>query len=238
MENWLPPLVILLAILVQSLTGFGSGLVSMAFLPDLLGVRTAAPLAALITATLEFFLLLRYRGAFRLGNVWRLTLASVAAIPLGSYVLGRLDEGVLLTILGLVISGYALYALLDLRLPELKHPAWAFLAGFLAGLLSGAYSIGGPPVIIYGACRRWAPAEFKSNLQGFFLVNDVLAIINHAIQGRLTGTVGHLYLLALPVLALGLLAGSRLDRWIDPVIFRKLTLGLLVVMGLRMAFLR
>lgn len=238
MENWLPPLIILLAIFVQSLTGFGSGLVSMAFLPGLLGVRTAAPLVALITATLEFFLLLRYRSAFKLGNVWRLTVASALAIPLGGYALGRLDENLLLTGLGLVISGYALYALLNFRLPELKHPAWAFLAGFLAGLLSGAYSIGGPPAIIYGTCRRWAPDEFKSNLQGFFLVNDVLAIINHGINGRLTSTVSYFYLLTLPVLAVGLLAGSHLDRYLDPATFRKLALGLLVAMGLRMAFFR
>jgi len=234
MPNLLPLLILLLGIFVQSLTGFGSGLVSMAFLPAILSVRTAVPLVALVTGTTELFLLIRYHSAFKLGNVWRMTLASVLAIPLGGWALGWMNEDILLTVLGLIIFSYALYALLSFKLPELSHPAWAFIAGFLAGLLSGAYSVGGPPAIIYGTCRRWEPGEFKSNLQGFFLVNDVLAIVVHGFNGRLTPVVGQYYLLAMPVLALGILTGTSLDRHLDPRTFRKLTLLLLVIMGLRM----
>jgi hypothetical protein len=227
-------IVIFLAIFTQSLTGFGSGLVSMAFLPDILGVRTAVPLVVLVTGTLEAILLVRYRSAFNLKAVRPLTLASVFGIPVGVWALRGLDEDVLLTVLGVVMAGYALYALLNFRLPELKHPAWAIIFGFFAGVLSGAYSVGGPPAIIYGSCRRWGPEEFKSNLQGFFLVNDTLAILSHGLSGNLTPVVWHTYLLVLPALGLGILAGTALDRFIDPRLFRKMVLILLVVMGVRM----
>lgn len=227
-------IIVFLAIFTQSLTGFGSGLVSMAFLPEILGVRTAVPLVVLVTGTLEAILLVRYRSAFNLKAVWLLTLASVFGIPVGVWALRGLDEQVLLTVLGAVMAGYAIYALLNFRLPELKHPAWALVAGFLAGILSGAYSVGGPPAIIYGSCRRWGPEEFKSNLQGFFLVNDTLAILSHGISGNLTPVVWRTYLLVLPALALGLLTGTALDRYINPRLFRKMVLILLVVMGVRM----
>jgi hypothetical protein len=229
-----PFIIIFFAVFTQSLAGFGSGLVSMAFLPEVLGVRTAVPLVALITGTLEFFLLIRYRAAFNFSAVWRMTAASILAIPIGVWALRNLSEKVLLPVLGLVMAGYALYALLNFRLPRLEHPAWAFLAGFLAGLLSGAYSVGGPPAIIYGDCRRWRPEEFKSNLQGFFLVNDILAVASHGLAGNLTPMVLTSYLWALPVLALGIFSGTALDRLIDPRRFRKLVLGLLVVMGVRL----
>ena len=83
-----------------------------------------------------------------------------------------MSEKILLPVLGVVMTGYALYALFNLKLPRLEHSAWAYLIGFLSGLLSGAYSVGGPPVIIYGDCRGWEPDEFKSNMQGFFVLND------------------------------------------------------------------
>jgi uncharacterized membrane protein YfcA len=197
-------------------------------------VRTAVPLVALITSTLEFFLLIRYRAAFNPRAVGRLIAASIFAIPIGVWALRRLDEKWLLVVLGAVMAGYALYALLNFRLPRLEHPAWAYIAGFLAGLLSGAYSVGGPPAIIYGDCRGWKPAEFKGNLQGLFLINDVLAIASHAVAGNLTPQVWTGYLAALPILALGILAGASLDRKLDPLIFRKIVLILLVIMGLRM----
>jgi uncharacterized membrane protein YfcA len=227
-------LVFLLAIFTQSLTGFGSGLVSMAFLPGLVPVVTAAPVVALLTSTIELLLLVRFRSAFNLRAVWPLTIASIFGIPIGVFALRRVDEDLLLGVLGAVMAGYALYGLLDLKLPELKHPAWGYIAGFLAGILSGAYSVGGPPAIIYGACRRWGPDEFKSNLQGFFLVNDVIVIVTHAGSGNLTPAVWSLYMLALPGMLIGILAGSGLGRRIDPGVFRELVLGLLIVMGVRL----
>jgi len=41
-------------------------------------------------------------------------------------------------------------------------------------------------------------------------------------------------LMVLPVLALGILAGAAVDRRIDPRLFRKMVLILLVIMGVRM----
>jgi uncharacterized protein len=233
MQNWLALLVIFFAVFTQSLTGFGAGLVSVAFLPDILGVRTAVPLTALATCTLELALLFRFRAAFNLRAVWRLAIASLVGIPIGVWALRGLSENFLLPILGVVMAGYALYALSELKLPRLEHPAWAYLTGFLSGLLSGAYSVGGPPVIIYGNCRGWEPDEFKGNLQGFFLLNDGLAIINHAFAGNLTHKVWTGYLWALPFVALGLMAGAGLERWLNPQLFRKLVLILLVIMGAR-----
>jgi uncharacterized protein len=234
MQNWLSIIVVFFAVITQTLTGFGSGLVSMAFLPGLLGVRTASPMVALITGTLELILLIRFRASFNLKAVWRLAVTTLLGIPLGVWALRGLSEKILLPVLGVVMTGYALYALFNLKLPRLEHPAWAFLTGFLSGILSGAYSVGGPPVIIYGNCRGWQPDEFKSNLQGFFLLNDGLAIIYHSIAGNLTPAVTNGYLWALPVIVLGLLAGAGLDRFLSPQGFRKLVLILLVIMGVRL----
>ena len=233
-----------LAAFTQGLTGFGSALVAMAVLPGLLGIRVAAPLVALMAGTIEGVLLARYRHAFNLRAVWRLVLAMLLGVPLGIFALRQAEERLVLAMLGLVIAGYALYALLNPQRPgqagkpapppRLEHPAWAYGFGFLAGVLGGAYNTSGPPVVIYGNCRRWPPAEFKGNLQGFFLVNDLLVVAGHAMSRNLAPPVLRDYLIALPALALGLFVGSKLDQRLDPELFRKVVLVLLIVMGLRM----
>jgi uncharacterized membrane protein YfcA len=227
-------LIFFAAVFTQTLAGFGSGLLSMAFLPLVLPVITAAPVVALLTSTLEAILLVRFRSAFNFKAVLPLTIASLFGIPIGVWALRYVSEGILLRTLGAVMTGYALYALLNFRLPELKHPLWTVVAGFTAGILSGAYSVGGPPVIIFGNCRRWQPDEFKSNLQGFFLVNDVIVIVTHAFSGNLTPAVWQNYLLALPMIAVGMVAGGALDKRMDPATFRKIVLGLLIIMGVRL----
>lgn len=226
--------IVFFAIFTQAAAGFGLALVSMPLLVGLLGVRTATPLVALVGATAEIIVLARYRHAFNLRAVGRLSLASLAGIPLGLFVLHRVDTDIVTAFLGVVIVAYALYALLNLKLPQLLHGGWAYGFGFAGGVLSGAYNTSGPPVVMYGTCCCWRPAEFKSNLQGYFLLNSVMTIFAHGISGSFTPSVWQAYLLALPAILLGLVAGFSLDGRLDPQRFRQVVLVLLVFLGVRL----
>ena len=236
MEVFLLISVIFSAVLTQTVSGFGVALVAMAFLPGMLGIQLAAPLVALVALTLEAVLLVRYRLSLNLRAVWPMVLASFIGIPIGIWGMRRLDEDLVLAVLGIVIAGYALYALFKLRLPELRHPLWAYGAGFLAGILGGAYNTSGPPVIIYGDCQLWNPAEFKANLQGFFLLSDLFVVLNHAVGDNLNATVWAYYLWSLPAIAAGIILGLVIGRRLDPAVFRQVVLVLLVVLGLRLVF--
>jgi uncharacterized membrane protein YfcA len=178
----------------------------------------------------------RFHQSLDVRAIWRVVLAALVGTPLGVYFLSRVDEKISLTILGLVIAGYAVYALLGLRMPQLEKPVWAYLAGLLGGLLGGAYNTSGPPVILYADCRRWPPDVFKSNLQGYFVVSSLAVIASHALNGNITPQVWHLFWWTTPFLLVGLIAGLSLDRWLNPVTFRRIVLALLVVMGIRLMF--
>ncbi len=206
----------------------------MAILPTLIGIDSASPLVALVALLLEVVLLVRYRRVFNLRVIGPLALAAYLGIPFGVLALGQVDRDLVLKILGLVIAGYAVYGLLNLRMPSLSHPSWKYIAGFLAGLLGGAYNTSGPPVVIYGSCQDWAPSEFKTNLQGFFLFTDLFIVANHAWRGNLTGPVGVYLLWGIPAILLGVWAGVSLDPYFKPDGFRKLVLVFLALLGLRL----
>jgi uncharacterized membrane protein YfcA len=101
----------------------------MAFLPKLIGIQAAAPLVALIAMTIELILTIRYHHSLNLRTLWRLVLASTLGIPIGIWALKQINENVLLLVLGVVISRYAIYALFDFKLPELRHPSWIYGTG-------------------------------------------------------------------------------------------------------------
>lgn len=229
-------LIMFVAVLVQSVAGFGLALVSMPLLVGLVGVQAATPLVAVVGFVAELLLLIRFREALNLRAVSRLSIAAVLGVPVGVYVLRQVDTAVVTTILGIVIVGYALYALANLHLPPLTYTGWAWGFGFVAGVLSGAYSTSGPPVVIYGNCRRWSPAEFKGNLQGFFLLMSVMIIVTHGLSGNFTAVVWLGVFWAIPGMVLGLLGGLWVDGRINPDTFRKLVLLLLIVLGVRLIF--
>ncbi|MFH1022704.1 MAG: sulfite exporter TauE/SafE family protein [Planctomycetota bacterium] len=228
-------LIFFAAAFVQGLSGFGSALVAMPLLLPLLGSKGAAPLMALVAMPMQVILLVRYRRSLSLEAVWRLVVASVVMIPAGVFLAGVVPERVVFGVLGGVLIGYALYALADLKLPAITHAGWAYAAGAAAGVLGGAYNTDGPPVVVYGSCRRWNPLEFKSNLQGVFFVNSVVILGAHAAAGNLTGPVWGHFLAALPAVAAGAVAGVGLDRFVSATMFRRIMLALLLVLGVRLA---
>jgi uncharacterized membrane protein YfcA len=227
-------LVVLAACFTQSLSGFGSALVAMPVLVPLLDgaeISRAAPLMVLVAGTLQIILLVRLRKSMNLGTVWRLAIPSLLFVPVG--MLGRelVPEAAVLAMLGAVVALYALYALSRPRLPRLKSRAWAYLAGAVSGVLGGAYTTNGPPVIVYGSCRGWEPRQFRSNLQGFFVINNVMILACHLLRGNVTGQVLRLYLAALPAVLAAIVLAALLERRINPELFRKIILVMLVLLG-------
>lgn len=230
-------LIFFFAAFSQSLTGFGDALITMALLPGLIGIQTSAPLVAIFALTIELAVLGRYWRSLNLRAILPVIAASMIGIPLGIWALQNVDETLVLSILGWMITLYAIYSLLELKLPELNQPSWAYLFGLLAGLLGGAYNTSGPPLVIYGNARRWPPQEFKSNLQSIFVINSAMVFTGHALSRNVSGEVWRLYLWAIPAIALGFLAGNKLDRYLDADRFRKVVLWLLVFLGLRLALM-
>jgi uncharacterized membrane protein YfcA len=234
MDYFLAGLIIFVAIFVQTVAGFGMALVSMPLLVGLFGIQVAAPLVALVGFVAEGGLLLHYREALNLNAVVQMVAASLVGIPVGLFAARLADERLVTVLLGCLVLGYVAYALLSPRLPEVKGKGWAYLFGLFGGLLSGAYNTGGPPVIIYGNLRRWEPGEFKSNLQGYFLINSLTVAVFHALAGSYRPSFWGFFLAALPAAGLAMLAGFRLDRVINPVVFRRVVLVLLFVLGIRL----
>jgi len=230
----LESLIVFLGCFTQSLTGFGVALVTMALLPSLIGLHVATPLVSLIGIVLEAMMLIRYRASLQFKSILGLVVSASAAIPLGVIYFRKLDEGIALFILGLVITMYALYALGGFRLPSLPHSVWAWVFGFFGGLLGGAYNTSGPPAVVYGNCRKWSPQEFKSNLSGYFLVGSMVVVGTHWASGNFTSEVWTKFWSTLPALLLGFLLGQGMDRWLNPETFRKIVLVLLVILGVRL----
>ena len=227
-------LTLFFAFLTFGLTGFGSGLIGMALLTPLLGLGTAAPMFAAVSICAECLMFLRYREHIQLQSVWRLATASLIAIPIGILLVPRLNEHVVLIILGLILAGYGTYSLFMPHLPQLTNRRWGFSFGFVSSLLTGAYNSGGPPLVIYGNLARWSREEFKSNLPGMFMLNSAVVITTHLLAGHYSQSVLQDVLIGLPAMLIGLVVGWSLDKRVNPEMFRRIVLFLLVVIGVRL----
>ena len=145
--------------------------------------------------------------------------------------LKRLPSEWIAALLGIVLILIGLYNLYQPTLRSLHDSRWAYLFGFLAGLLGGAYTIAGPPIIVYGAMRRWSPEQFRSTMQSFFFPVSAMIVIGHASVGLWTSDVLGVFGLSLPVLLLAFWTGNRLSERLPTALFERLVYGALIILG-------
>ncbi len=225
-------LILFCASTIHALSGFAFGLVSVPLLQLVIPIPQIAPLVTLAAIVVSTGLSLYHRQAIQLQRILPLAFTAILTVPLGVYGSSRLPTGLFLLILGILLTGYATYGLVKRLLPPLQSRWWGYLAGGLSGFLGGLVNMGGPPVIIYAQSQQWEPEVFKSNLQGFFLVNLVVIVISRAVQGDFTLTIWRLFIYSLPAIGLGLGSGLWLSRWLDPVQFRRMILIMLASLGI------
>ena len=227
-------LVVFFAVFTQSVVGFGMTLVAMPLLGAFYELKLISPLIAVVGIVAKALLLVKYHSAFEFKTMWRFTLASLIFVPVGVYALETLDDEIAMSILGGIVLVYAIYSLFGSTVLRFAHNFWAYLFGAIAGLLGGAFNASGLPVVVYASSRPWGPIKFKSNLQGYALVNGLFITINHYLSGNMTGEVWQIFLYSIPAIIIGVIAGVSLDKFINPEVFRKAVLYLLIVLGLRL----
>lgn len=223
--------IVYVAAVLQSLTGFGFALVVMPLVTLVIDLKTAAPLIALAGLTAYTVNLIRFHRAVDWNELARLGVASALGIAVGIWALVRVDELTINRAMGAILIAYAGYALLHPVTARRPAQWWAYPAGFLAGCLGGAYNTPGPPVVVYGSLRQWPKDEYRAVLQTLFFINGVLVVSSHLLAGHVTLQVWTLYAWAAPALLLGLWTGAHLDRTVDQERFRTLVTAMILVLG-------
>jgi uncharacterized membrane protein YfcA len=204
--------VVFLATVIRSAFGFGEALVAVPLLALAIPVEVAAPVAVLVSITVALVVVLQdWRSIHILSAVW-LVLPTLLGIPVGLLVLKTVPEQVVKALLAIVIIGFSAWSLTPRAHFELKNDRLAVFFGFLAGILGGAYGMNGPPLAIYGSLRKWAPANFRATLQGYFLPASLAGMAGYWVAGLWTPVVSRFYLVSLPGALLAIFLGRMVNR--------------------------
>ena len=212
--------------------GFGESLLAIPLLTMVLGIQTAAPLVSLMAASITALIVLQNWQQMEFRSTWKLLLGALIGVPVGAWGLSQLPEVWLRNGLGVLLIAIGLYYLTKPKLGALHGGGWAYGFGFLAGMFGGAYNMASPPVVVYGAMRRWPPDHFRVMLQGFFLPVSLMILFSHASAGLWTREVLGLFALSIPVMGLAYWLGTRFNRTMSVQDFERILYGGMIVLGI------
>ena len=225
---------------LEGITGFGCTVLALPFCIALAGITTAVPVLIVLG-----LLLCLYVVCIDFKNIiWRQYLKIIAfvilGLPIGMWIFSNLPEDILkkmlgvfmviVAIRGLYLSYFKQAAAVPSPITGIKKYLLNFLL-FLGGIVHGAFSSGGPFVVIYASQALPDKSHFRATLCAMWVSLNSIMVINNFRQGIMTDYVLHVLLYSLPFLFAGMILGNIAHKKIKSEMFLKLVYVILLISG-------
>lgn len=168
---------------------------------------------------------------------WMLIVAFCISLYVGSRLVNYFDQNVLFIVIGVSTLIFTFSQIWRPDRPALGTRTERILApfvGVVSGLMGGLTTVWGPPLMMYLFALRLPKDTWVQTVNVLYLVGSVPLAIFYYQNGIIAGDRFWLSCAACVPAMVGILIGERLRRSIDEVLFRKILLFVLFVIGLNM----
>jgi uncharacterized membrane protein YfcA len=225
------------AALLQAAGGFGFAVLATPLFLLFVEPARAIQLVIIVTAALSIVVLPGLHRAVAPRLLLRLTLGSLAGLPLGLIAFRYADPRLVRAVVGAVIVAFA--ALLALSRHRLRRqppfgarPVLDLAAGAVSGAATALIGMSGPPVLMYLLLVGTPPRTARATLLSFFALAYGATLVSHAATIGIPAATWLGAGVLIPFALLGGFAGRSLGDRLGAEAFTALAIGLLGAAGL------
>ena len=218
---------------VNGLSGFGMAMAAIVFWLQAVSPATASSLAAIcavVAHAQSVSIIFRHIDVRRLAPF---IVAGLVGIPLGTWLLVRIDEPTFRVGIGAVMVVYCIVMLSGrFRLkadPGRIADTGVFLAG---GILGGLAGLSGALPAMWAGLRGWGKDERRAIFQPYNMAILSVAVVAHLFAGLFTPELMRSLLVAIPVTLIGAHLGKALYRRLHDHHFDRAVLAILLAGGI------
>lgn len=225
-------LIIFISAMVQGATSFGFSLIALPLLGLLYPLKIVVPTLVILSLLLNTIIFIRLKVKPHIKDLMLLGMFAILTIPFGVKLLLVMDEMALKLVVSILLIITALLMLKGIKINIRNKKLSYALTGILSGVLNGAVSLSGPPIVILLANEGKDKNSFRSSLTFLFILLNVYTIILYMFNGLFLDVALYELTLFVPFMIIGSIFGIYLGNKINDVIFKKLVLNLLLIMGI------
>ena len=218
--------------IIRGFSGFGAALAMTPVISLLVGPREAVPAVVVVMLVTTLQLVPGTIRAVAWPKLWPLGLASCVGVPLGVQALLVADPELMRRGIAAAVAAFSALLLAGWRYRRTPGRVLTLSVGGIGGLLGGAAAIGGPPVIAFLLAGPDSAATNRATLVFYFVFSQVVAVTLYAANSAITARVLWLVALMMPVQMAGLWIGAKLFPKASEAVYRRVALGVLLLIGL------
>lgn len=223
-------LVVLLASLLQTSTGYGFSIIGTPFLLLIYPVHTAIQINIILSICLSAFMIFKIRKEVDKSLLIRLIKGSIMGLVLGIFVYLYLDIQVLKLIVGALILVLTVLLIFKLTIDRTRNKD--FLTGGISGLLTTSIGVPGPPLLLYFSGSGTDKTTLRSTTLAYYLFVYFASLVMQISFGGTSKEAWVSSLLAILPLFAGIVLGQLLFKWISQKTFRIITFAILIFTGI------
>ena len=218
---------------VQGLSGFAFGLVATAIWAWWLPPQVVAPLSVFGALVGQLIAAFTVRRGLHWAKLWPMLAGGVAGLPLGLWMLPRLDAASFQLGVGLMLALWCPAMLWSGRIPHLARGGRRADAaiGVAAGVTGAVAGFTGPIPTLWATLRGWERDTLRSVIQNFNLALLSVTLAAYAFSGVVTAPLLPLLPWVAAAVLVPVLLGSRLYAGLSNETFKRVVLGLLALTG-------
>ena len=223
-----------LAGFVQGLSGFGFGLTAMSMWAWTLEPQLAAALAVFGALTGQIVSAVTVRRGFNIVRLLPFIAGGLGGVPLGIYILPRLDVPLFKTLLGLMLVVVCPLMFFAAQMRRIQHGGRTgdALAGAAGGVMAGIGGFAGVAPTLWCTLRGLDKDVQRAVIQNFNLTMLAVTFLTYVANGTATREMVPLFAIVAPAMVIPSLLGARMYVGISEAGFRKVVLGLLTASGI------
>jgi len=227
-------MVVLLAGTFRGFSGFGAGMIMVPILS-----LVYSPLIAVITVVLlelipVFQLLPGAISKCHWRSVIPMSLSSIVAIPFGSFLLVYADANFMRNVISIIVIICVFVLATGWRYKGEYKLTATTATGTISGLISGATSLGGLPVILYYLSGKHKTEIARATIVVFLGVTALVSLVTYSSHGIISSDIIVRTAWLAPFFILATWIGGRLFGKVSESLFRNITLLLLGSVGITM----
>lgn len=226
---------------VEGIAGFGSTVMALPFVSMLIGVEKAVPMLSSMGLLLSLFIVCRSYRQLDLREYGFIVLHAVPGVAGGLFLMDFLPRNVLIVLLVCFIFFVGIRGLVRAlpsrersAAPGGKEPHTLLARGilFLGGVIQGAFSSGGPVVVMYASKAIPEKSRFRAVLSSLWLTTNSVMALKWTVAGNVwTPFLGRMIPCLLPFVVCGMVTGDFLHHKVDQRKFTLLVYSVLIAAG-------
>jgi len=222
----------LIAGVIQTVTGFGAGVVMMLILPYFFDMVVAPGISSAIGTGITYALLWKFRKHV---DFKQILVPAVVYIPCSFLVIHfvrKMDMNFLTLVFGVFLIVLAIYFFaFSNRISFRANWFSAIVCAAISGVSSGLFGIGGPLMAIYFVSATRSKEEYSGTIQGLFCLTGTANLLMRAGQGIYTVDLIPLTLFGFVAINLGKILGLKIVSSLDSNLMKKVVYAFVGVSG-------